>query len=96
VRSLLTTIMIVAIAMPAYAQLTPNMSSGESKISPNIMGDSIHLKTDEEVKQERERENAYKSGISKIPDQKGKLDPWGNVRGAATPQPDQKQRPASK
>jgi hypothetical protein len=86
VRSLLTTMMIVAIATPAYAQIT----------SPNIAGESKHMKTDVEVNTERERDKAYKSGLGKIPDQKAKVDPWGNVRGAATPPSDQTQRPASK
>jgi hypothetical protein len=84
VRSLVTTMMIVALATPAYAQMTPN-----------LFQERKHLKTDVEVQQERERESAYKSGISKIPDPKAKADPWGNVRGAG-PQSDQSQRPASK
>jgi hypothetical protein len=49
-------------------------------------------KTEIEVQQELERENGYKSGISKMQDQKGKVDPWGNVRGAATPPPNPKQQ----
>jgi hypothetical protein len=85
VRTLLTTMMIVAIATPAYAQ-----------IAPNIAGESKHMKTDVEINTERERDKAYKSGLGKIPDQKAKVDPWGNVRGAATPPSDQTQRPASK
>jgi hypothetical protein len=48
-----------------------------------------------EVNEERERERAYKSGMSKIPDQKVKKnDPWGAVR---TPPPTASdQRPATK
>ena len=67
-------IMIAAMATPVCAQTAPNFAA-----------DGVKLKTDVEVKQEREREAGYKSGVSKIPDQKGKLDPWGNVRGAAPP-----------
>jgi len=67
-------IVIAALATPVCAQ-----------ISPNVAADDVRLKTDVEVKQEQDREAGYKSGVSKIPDQKGKLDPWGNVRGATTP-----------
>jgi hypothetical protein len=82
-RSLLAATIIV-MATPALAQ-----------ISPNLMGDGIKLKTDVEVKQEQERENGYKAGLSKIPDQKAKADPWGNVR-ASTPQANPTQRAGSK
>ena len=82
-RSLLAATIIV-MATPALAQ-----------ISPNLMGDGIKLKTDVEVKQEQERENGYKAGLSKIPDQKAKADPWGNVR-ASTPQANPTHRAGSK
>jgi hypothetical protein len=81
-KCLMATIIVVAIATPACAQ-APNMLGGG--------GNSPKLKTDVEVQQEKERERAYKSGIAKIPDAKGKTDPWGNVR---SPQP--AQRPASR
>jgi hypothetical protein len=85
-RSLVAMTIIAAIATPAGAQ-----------VAPNLMGDGIHRKTDVEVRQEQERESGYKTGLSKIPDSKGKADPWGNVRGVATPQSNQsQQRPASK
>jgi len=80
VRNTVLAIMIVAMATPVYAQ-----------ISPNLAADSIKLKTDVDVKREQERESGYKSGVSKIPDQKGKVDPWGNVRGAAAPASGQNQ-----
>jgi hypothetical protein len=76
--------MIVTMATPAFAQ----------GFSPNLFEESKHFRTDEEVKQEQDRERAYKSGISKIPDQKAKVDPWGTVR--STPAPANPQRPASK
>jgi hypothetical protein len=54
-------------------------------------------KTADEVKYERELDQAYKSGLSKIPDQKARADPWGDVRDAATPQSNPNQRrPSSK
>jgi hypothetical protein len=83
-RSLVAATIIVVVATPALAQ-----------ISPNLMGDGMKLKTDVEVREERERESGYKAGLSKIPDQKAKSDPWGNVR-ASTPQANPSQRAGSK
>ena len=60
-------------------------------MSPNMFGEITKPKTDVEFQQEKEREQAYKSGISKIPDAKGKVDPWGGVRGAGTPASGQNQ-----
>jgi hypothetical protein len=74
VRYVLTAMVILAAATPACAQFTPN-----------ILGEGTKLKTDVEINAEKERESGFKSGISKIPDAKGKVDPWGNVRGAAPP-----------
>jgi hypothetical protein len=71
-RNTVLALVIAAMATPAYAQFSPNLAGGANK-----------LKTDEEVKQEKEREAGYRSGISKIPDAKGKSDPWGGVRSAA-------------
>jgi hypothetical protein len=79
VRNTVLALVIVAMATPAYAQLSPNMAAG-----------SVKLKTDVEVKQEQERESGYRSGVNKIPDAKGKSDPWGGVRNA-TPAPGQSQ-----
>jgi hypothetical protein len=79
VRNLVLAFAIAALATPAYAQLSPNLAGGGAK-----------LKTDVEVKQEQERESGYRSGVSKIPDAKGKSDPWGGVRNA-TPPPGQNQ-----
>jgi hypothetical protein len=86
VRHFVAAMMIVALATPACAQVSPNLAGGSTK-----------LKTDVDIKQEQDRENGFKSGINKIPDAKGKVDPWGNVRGAATPPAAQSQaRPSSK
>ena len=85
-RSLVALMFIAAMATPAGAQ-----------VSPNLMQEMPKFKTDVEVKQEQERESGYKAGLSKIPDQKAKADPWGTVRGAEAPPPNQKQqRPGSK
>ena len=78
-RNTALALVIVAMATPAYAQF-----------SPNLAGAASHPKTDVEVKQEQEREAGYRSGVSKIPDAKGKSDPWSGVRNAA-PAPGQSQ-----
>jgi hypothetical protein len=92
VKKLVTTILLLAgVAAPAGAQMP---GSDQSKPSINMFGDGFHLKTDVEVKQEQDRERAYKSGISNIPDQKAKNDPWGAVR--ETPPTASNQRPTAK
>ena len=79
-RHTVLALVIAAMATPAYAQFTPNLAGG-GRVNP---------KTDAEVKQEQERETGYRSGVGKIPDSKGKPDPWAGVRGAA-PAPGQTQ-----
>ncbi len=73
-RKTVLALVAVALTTPVHAQ-----------IMPNAIGDGVHRKTDVEVKQEQEREAGYRSGISKIPDAKGKVDPWGGVRNATAP-----------
>jgi hypothetical protein len=86
VKNFVTAMMVVAIATPAFAQM-----------SPNVLGQSDRkLKTDVEIQQEQDREHGFKSGLSKIPDAKGKVDPWGNVRSAPTPSGQTQARPAPK
>ena len=80
-RHTVLALVIAALATPAYAQFSPNLAGGGGRVNP---------KTDAEVRQERERESGYRSGVSKIPDGKAKSDPWAGVRGAA-PAPDQNQ-----
>jgi len=85
VRNIVLALVIVAMATPAYAQFTPNLAGG-----------GVHLKTDAEVQQEKERESGYRSGVNRIPDGKGKSDPWAGVR-SASPAPGQNQsRPNAK
>jgi hypothetical protein len=92
---------IVALATPAYAQLAPgggSPGSGAPSAKPGLtVGGEKKAKTEEDLEYERQREGAYKAGLSKIPDKKANADPWGSIRGAATPQakPSQ-QRPSSK
>jgi hypothetical protein len=63
---------------PAAAQMPGGLT--ETGPALNLMGEGAHRKTDVEANQERDRESAYKSGMSKIPDKKVKNDPWGAVR----------------
>jgi hypothetical protein len=95
VKNVLMTLLLVAVATPIAAQ----MPGQNDKFSPNLMGDGFHRKTFEEVQEEKDREKAYKSGMSKIPDQKAKNDPWGAVRTtppAASPPTASNQRPGAK
>jgi hypothetical protein len=71
----LVAIVMPVLAVPAFAQMMPNLAGPER----------AKLKTDVEIKEEQDRENGFKSGLSKIPDQKAKIDPWGNVRGSTPP-----------
>jgi hypothetical protein len=92
VKKLITmTLLLAGMAVPAAAQAP---GQGETGPALNLLDGGRHLKTDVEVNQERDREHAYKAGMSKIPDQKVKNDPWGAVR--ATPPTASNQRPASK
>jgi hypothetical protein len=88
---LIMAMLIVAMAAPAYAQLAPGSAPEGAKPSITMGGDK-KAKSDDDIKYERDLDQAYKSGLSKIPDQKAKSDPWGNVRGAATPQANPNQR----
>jgi hypothetical protein len=88
-RSLVATIVIVALGSPAYAQLSPGGAPGSSADGgrPSLtLGGGIKSKTEDELKEEKERDGAYKAGAAKIPDQKAKSDPWGNLR-STSPQP---------
>jgi hypothetical protein len=75
VRHTVLALVIAALATPAYAQFSPNLAGERSK-----------LKTDAEVRQEKERESGYRSGVNRIPDGKVKSDPWSGVRNAAPAQ----------
>jgi hypothetical protein len=99
VRSLVTTAIIVAMATPACAQLSPGSGAPATPATgspgaaspqggrPSLtLGGDKKAKTEDEIKYERELDQAYKSGLNKIPDQKAKADPWGNIRGAGTSQ----------
>jgi hypothetical protein len=75
-RIIAAAILTAALATPGFAQ-SPSLGS---TLTPNLGSDINHPKTVEELKRQQEIENSYKSGLSKIPDQKASTDPWGNVR----------------
>ena len=83
-RKTVLALVITAMATPVYAQF-----------SPNLAGSNAKLKTDADAKQEQERESGYKAGVAKIPDAKGKVDPWGGVRGVTPPASAQNQSRAN-
>jgi hypothetical protein len=80
---------IMALGSPAYAQLAtggaPGSTSSDGRPSLTL-GGGQRSKTEDELKEDKARDDAYKAGIAKIPEQKAKSDPWGNLRTAA-PQP---------
>jgi hypothetical protein len=100
VKSLVTTMVIVALATPAYAQLSPGGSPGSTSSSgkPSLtLGGDKKAKTEDELEYEKQRDDAYKAGLNKIPDKKANTDPWGSVRGAtAQPSKPNQPRPSSK
>jgi hypothetical protein len=73
---------LALIIAPAFALATPALA--QVGTAPNVMADSVHLKTDVEVKAEQDREAGFKAGLGKIPDAKTKKDPWGSVRSGST------------
>ena len=78
-RTIAAAVIITALATPALAQF------GGGMINEGL--GQRGFKTEEEVKAQQQREQNYKSGLSKIPDQKSSTDPWGNVRTETKPAP---------
>jgi hypothetical protein len=70
---LLSAAIIVAFAVPAYAQM-------------NIMAPNLKYKTQDEVDAAAKQEKDYKSTMQKLPNEKASNDPWGNVRSSGTAQ----------
>jgi hypothetical protein len=63
----------------------------------NLLGDNNHmLKTQEDVDKAKAAEDAYKSTMKKIPDQKKATnDPWADVRGSNEPKAQKQGRSSS-
>jgi hypothetical protein len=71
-RFVLKTMMFLLLATPAFAQAGMNMFGQHEK-----------MLREDEVKEKAQREDAFKSGVSKIPTPKTSNDPWGAVRAPA-------------
>jgi hypothetical protein len=98
-RSLVATMLIVAVASPAYAQLAPGGAPGSTSSDgrPSLtLGGGTKSKTEDEINLDKARDDAYKAGVAKIPEQKAKSDPWGNVRSAAPAPKPTAQKPPPK
>jgi hypothetical protein len=71
---------IVGLAAPSHAQNINLLGSGSLKPG----------KTQEEADAEAQRNRDYRDTMKKLPDQGGKRDPWGNMRGGGTADADSK------
>ena len=77
-RTVLYATLIVCLATPVCAQ------------DLNILGAaSMHMKTQDEVDQENQRNRDYREKLKAMPDQNVKKDPWGNMRGAGAAKTEQ-------
>jgi hypothetical protein len=80
-RTLVAALLVVALAGPAVAQ-----------IGINLLDDNKRIKTQDEVDRSQAIEDAYKSTMKKVPDQKKVTnDPWADARGVSQPTTVQKQ-----
>jgi hypothetical protein len=79
-RNIVLASAIVALATPAFVPPAFAQMGGV----PNVLADSVKLKTEDEVLAEQAREKGFKEGLGKIPNAQGKKDPWGNVRSDST------------
>lgn len=75
---------IALLAGPAYAQSQSIPKYGETKD-----------KTPQEIRAEKEAEQAYKKSLGNIPEQKA-ADPWGTVRSDSAPRTVAKDPPAKR
>jgi hypothetical protein len=72
-RVILLAVVLGLLAGPVHAQAV------------NLLGGDRRL-TSEEIEKNKAIDEAYRSSIRKIPDQKPNSDPWGNVRASGTSQ----------
>ncbi len=74
-RVFLAAIVIASLAGPTFAQAPAAIPKyGE------LEGKKPH-----EIAAEKEAERAYQKSLTRIPEQKGSSDPWGNVRSDSAP-----------
>ncbi len=82
ILSVLCAAAIIGLAAPAHAQ------------NVNLLGgNSLKLKTQDEVDAQTARDRDYQNTMKKVPDQNAKRDPWGNMR-SNTADADQKKKRA--
>lgn len=74
-RVFLAAIIIASVAGSAFAQQKPVPKYGETDVK----------KHPNEIRAEKEAEEAYQRSLGRIPEQKGTSDPWGSVRSDAAP-----------
>ena len=84
-RILAAAAVMALLTVPAYAQ-APKL---------NLLQDGTS-KTQEQKDAEAARDKAYQESLKKIPDAKGSVDPWGNVRGTDTPKASATAKPRTK
>jgi hypothetical protein len=82
-------VMRLSAGVLALALLTSQANAQMPNISLPTGGSSL---SKEEIEKNQKIEDAYKSTLQKLPDQKAARDPWGNVR---EPPPAQKTKPKS-
>jgi hypothetical protein len=80
---------IALVALPAYAQ--PRL---DGEVEQNNGPPKEHVGAARAM-EDRGSEAQYKSALDRIPDQKQKYDPWGNVRDATPTQPAKKSSKSS-
>jgi hypothetical protein len=76
-------LVVGALSAAMTAALLTGYAHAQSPELHMPMGGDAKQLTDEEKEQQAEREKAYKDAVKKIPDQKAKADPWGDVRNSA-------------
>ena len=75
-KVLMAVLLAMAVATPVSAQ-SPG-GGGQDGFKPNLAGEGRKMKTVDDWQAEQDREKAYKSGMSKIPDQKVENRPVGH------------------
>jgi hypothetical protein len=75
------TLIVLTIGLIVTVLSTPCAHAQHSS-PPAGMSEKEKAKLQEKRASEKDTDEAYKSTISKIPDAKQKLDPWGNMRTA--------------
>ena len=73
---------ILHLGAVAAVLLMPPYALAQHSSPPSGPSDKEKAKTQEKRAREKETDEAYKSTLTKIPDAKQKVDPWGSMRTA--------------